>query len=87
MKITAVTIADMTFNKTFSTTKLQATGGIGAYTWTITAGSLPMGLKLSSAGVLYGKPIKAGPYTFTVTVKDTKKVFDAVTFTGTVAAH
>jgi hypothetical protein len=50
---------------------LQATGGSGAYTWSIFSGSLPMGFSLSSTGVLSGTPSgAAGAYSFTAQVKD-----------------
>lgn len=39
-------------------------------TYAVTAGALPTGLTLSSAGVLSGTPTAAGPYTFTVTATD-----------------
>ncbi|MER7577628.1 putative Ig domain-containing protein [Streptomyces sp. NPDC126514] len=50
---------------------LQAEGGSGAYTWTVTEG-LPKGLKLDSGGTLSGTPEEAGEsFTFTVTATDT----------------
>ena len=63
---------------------LQASGGQPAYKWSLVAGSkLPAGLKLSSAGVISGKPIRATvtPVTFTVKVTDAKKGTDQRTFT------
>lgn len=50
--------------------QLQASGGTGTYTWTRTAGSLPVGLSLSSSGVISGTPTTAGTYNFTVQVSD-----------------
>src|SRR5581483_1992344 len=41
--------------------------GVTATTFTVTAGSLPPGLSLSSEGVLSGTTTTAGNYTFTVT--------------------
>ena len=50
---------------------LQATGGSGGYTgWSISTGSLPPGLSLSSGGVISGTPTSAGTYSFTATVTD-----------------
>jgi hypothetical protein len=46
--------------------QLQATGGTGSYTWSITGGALPAGLTLSSSGLLGGKPTVTGTFTFTV---------------------
>ena len=55
----------------YSTT-LAASGGTSPYTWSITAGSLPAGLALSSSGVISGTPTGAGTSTFTVQVKDSE---------------
>jgi hypothetical protein len=49
---------------------LAASGGTPAYTWAVTAGALPSGVTLSSAGLLAGIPVQAGLYAFTVTVTD-----------------
>jgi hypothetical protein len=52
-------------------TSLVAAGGSQPYTWEVTAGSLPPGLKLNqAAGVLSGTPASAGNYTFTIKVSD-----------------
>jgi uncharacterized protein (TIGR03437 family) len=48
---------------------LTATGGSGAYTWTVSAGSLPAGVTLSGA-VLSGTPTAPGAFTFTVRAAD-----------------
>src|SRR5579864_1744252 len=52
------------------TTTLLATGGTTPYRWSISAGSLPSGLTLSSAGVLSGTPIATGLVSFTAKVTD-----------------
>lgn len=46
---------------------LQATGGNGAITWSVTGGGLPPGLALSSAGVVAGTPGQAGTFQYTAT--------------------
>ena len=48
---------------------LTATGGSGAYAWTVSGGSLPAGITLSGA-VLSGTPTAPGPFWFTVRVAD-----------------
>lgn len=52
------------------TTKLDATGGIGPYTWTLDSGVLPDGLTMAADGTIAGRPNAAGTTTFTVRVKD-----------------
>jgi hypothetical protein len=47
---------------------LQATGGVGAYVWTVVGGALPAGIALSTGGILSGSPTVIGPDTFTVQV-------------------
>ncbi len=54
--------------------KLTATGGAGGYTFTLGTGALPDGIALSSAGLLNGIPTAAGPFSFQVTVTDSKQV-------------
>ncbi|MBI4899572.1 MAG: putative Ig domain-containing protein, partial [Actinobacteria bacterium] len=49
---------------------ITASGGTGPYTFAVTAGSLPVGLSLSSAGVLSGTPTAAETFNFTVTATD-----------------
>lgn len=50
--------------------QLEATGGVGPYTWAITAGALPAGLSLSTAGLISGTPTVSGTFTATFTVTD-----------------
>ncbi|HLP69911.1 MAG TPA: putative Ig domain-containing protein [Rhizobium sp.] len=49
---------------------LSASAGTAPYSFAITAGSLPAGLTLSSAGVLSGTPTTEGTSAFTVTATD-----------------
>ncbi len=39
---------------------IAGSGGIGPYVWSITSGTLPTGLSMSSAGVISGTPMSAG---------------------------
>ena len=50
--------------------QLTASGGQPPYTWSLTSGSLPTGLSLSTSGVISGVPTAAGTFTFTVQVRD-----------------
>jgi cellulase/cellobiase CelA1/aryl-phospho-beta-D-glucosidase BglC (GH1 family) len=52
------------------TQMLTATGGTGPYSWSISAGTLPGNVTLSTAGVLSGTPVSPGTANFTVTVSD-----------------
>jgi Putative Ig domain len=51
-------------------TRLQARGGTAPYRWTRLSGSLPPGLRLTTAGVVTGKPSQAGRYRFVARVVD-----------------
>jgi hypothetical protein len=50
--------------------QITATGGTGGITYTVTFGTLPPGLTLSSGGLISGTPTQPGGYTFTVTATD-----------------
>ncbi len=49
---------------------LTAAGGTAPYTFSVTAGALPGGVTLSTAGLLAGTPTAAGSFNFTVTATD-----------------
>ena len=50
--------------------QLAASGGQPPYTWSLTSGSLPTGLNLSTSGLISGIPSGQGAFTFTVQVRD-----------------
>jgi large repetitive protein len=52
------------------TAAVQAKGGTGAVTFALTGGSLPPGMKLSSAGLITGVSRIIGSFTFTITATD-----------------
>lgn len=54
------------------TAKLAATAGTGggAITWSVTSGTLPVGLSLAADGAITGTPTEAGAYSFTVTAAE-----------------
>ena len=68
--ITTTTLPGGTVGQAYNQT-LQATGGIGLLTWTLSGGSLPAMLSLSPAGVISGTPTTTGTANFTVRVTDT----------------
>ena len=58
-------ITAQAYSQNFSTT-----GGVAPYRYAVTAGALPTGLTLSTAGVLSGTPTQGGAFTFTVSATD-----------------
>jgi hypothetical protein len=66
---------------------LAATGGTGAYRWSISSGSLPPGLSLTAAGVLSGAPAAPGVFTFQVQVTDAASASALKSFTVTVISQ
>src|SRR6202043_1271692 len=50
--------------------QLEEKGGVGALTWTLSSGTLPAGLTLSTSGLLSGTPTTIGVSLFTVQVTD-----------------
>lgn len=68
--ITTTSLPSGSVRKTYSRT-LVASGGQTPFTWTVSDGTLPPGLRLSTGGVLSGKPTTRGTFSFTVQVTDT----------------
>jgi hypothetical protein len=83
--ITTTTLPGGTVGQPYNQT-LQATGGIGALTWTVTGGALPAMLSLSPAGVISGTPTTAGTANFTVRAADTLNQADTQSFSIVVSA-
>ena len=68
--ITTSSLAGATVGTAYSAS-LAASGGISPYTYSISSGTLPSGLSLSSAGAITGTPTAAGVGTASVTFKVT----------------
>jgi len=51
-------------------TSVVATGGVQPLNWTLASGSLPAGISLNSAGIIFGTPTTGGTSTFTLKVTD-----------------
>src|SRR5947208_293652 len=75
----ALTITNNTSLGTFSTgpvqIALQANGGVGNLTWSISAGSLPAGLNLTG-GTLTGTPTVTGTFNFQLRITDGTDIID-----------
>jgi len=72
LTITTTTLPDAVQNISY-TASVVAAGGIGPYTFSITAGSLPAGLSMNSLGAITGTPTGLpGTSSFTVHVKDSE---------------
>lgn len=56
---------------------LTASGGVSPYSWSISSGSLPAGLTLSSDGAISGMPSVSGNFSFTVKVTGGNSLFSA----------
>jgi uncharacterized membrane protein len=67
LTITTATLPNGTVGTAYSQT-LTAAGVSGTLTWSISTGTLPGGITLSSAGSLSGTPSAPGTFTFTVSV-------------------
>lgn len=65
---------------------LTASGGVGSYTYSLSAGALPPGIALSSAGILSGVPNTTGNFNFTVTATDSAGFTGSQAYTVTVNA-
>jgi PKD repeat protein len=64
------------WNISYSET-ITASGGMEPYTYSVTTGTLPTGLSLSTGGIISGTPTATGTFPFTITAIDTNS------FTGT----
>jgi hypothetical protein len=69
LAITTTSLANGVVNTAYSAS-LQATGGVAPITWSVTSGTLPPALTLSSSGAISGTPTTAGTSNFTVTATD-----------------
>lgn len=65
---------------------LTATNGTSPYTWNVSAGALPAGLSLSSAGVISGTPTTDGQSTLTIRAVDANSEAATKIFTVTILA-
>lgn len=69
LSITTSTLPEGSEGNTYSAS-LTANGGTSPYSWSLASGALPLGVSLSTAGVLSGTPTAAGTFTLAVQAKD-----------------
>ncbi|MBI5406211.1 MAG: putative Ig domain-containing protein, partial [Nitrospirae bacterium] len=75
--ITTASLSGGTAGTAYSQT-LTSSGGTSPLTWSLTLGSLPVGLTLNvSTGVLSGTPTLSATYNFTITLTDSYSVSDS----------
>lgn len=82
--ITASPLATGLMGSSYSV-NLAAVGGTAPYTWTISNGTLPDGLSLTTGGVLSGMPTATGTSNFTVQVEDDNAVTDTEVYSLTIS--
>ena len=69
LSLSPTTLSAATVAAAYSQT-ITASGGTSPYTYAVTAGALPAGMTLSSAGALSGTPTAGGSFNFTITATD-----------------
>lgn len=81
VNITPGSITTPTVGTSYNQT-LIGSGGSGPYSFSVTSGSLPAGLTLSTGGVISGTPTSSGVYGFTVTATDLYGCTSSITYNG-----
>lgn len=67
--IATVSLPDGTVGVTYAS-QLAVSNGKDPFEWSLTSGTLPVGVALSNSGVLSGTPVISGTYSFSVRVMD-----------------
>jgi hypothetical protein len=80
VSIITASLPSGTVNSAYNAT-ISALGGTGNYTFSQTAGTLPTGVTLSTAGVLSGTPTVSNSYTFTIQCIDDLGSADSKSYT------
>ena len=70
----------------YTLVSLAASGGTAPYSYKVTAGAMPPGLMLNSAGVLSGTPTAGGSFIFTVTATDANRSTGNQAYSMTISA-
>lgn len=83
-QIITTAIPDGEVGDTFSEL-ISVHGGTGPYSWSVSGGSLPLGLSLNTnTGKISGVPSSTGTYNFDITATDSVPNSDSVSFTVTI---
>jgi hypothetical protein len=85
LSISTSSLPNATVGTAYSQT-LNATGGTGGYSWTLTSGTLPQGLSLGNSGAITGTPTAAVTANLTFQVSDSAGTRATRTIALTVAA-
>jgi hypothetical protein len=80
----STTLTAATVGVSYGPVVFQATGGTAPYQYTISAGALPAGMSLNSAGSLTGTPTASGAFSITVLATDADSVTGLQTYSLTV---
>ncbi len=83
--VTPATLPGGSVGATYSQT-ITATGGVGPYSFSVSAGTLPAGLTLAAGGTLAGTPTTAGVGAFTVMATDANGCTGAQAYTVVICA-
>lgn len=81
--ISTASVPTGTFKLAYGYT-LAAAGGTSPYSWALSAGNLPPGILLGTAGKLKGTPTAVGSYSFTVMVTDSVRAMATYTYSLTI---
>ena len=72
VSVTTTSLPDAMLGTRYSVPMLAVSGGIAPYNWSVSNRWLPPGLSLSPAGVIFGSPVLAGAFDFTVQAADSE---------------
>ena len=83
--ITSTNLTAGTVGTAYNAT-LQVSSGTAPYSWSVSSGNLPVGLSLSSVGIISGTPTTAGTSSFSVKVMDGNGLSDTQVLSLTINA-
>ena len=85
LALTATPSANTEVNAAYSQSN-AVSGGTAPYTYFVSAGALPAGTTLSTAGLVSGTPTTAGQFSYTIQVTDNIGAIASAASSGTIAA-